>query len=369
MAPLSDMQALRYNPVDKTFKLHSLPVPKIADSVPIRCEDAVKVEVKFAGVCGTDLHIIKDEFANGCTTTMTLGHEFCGLVTEAGENAVKAGIKVGDRVGVDPNRGCFACEFCAKGQVHFCQPKGVHHATGVHMDGGFAKYSIVHYGQTAKLTKGVTYEQGALCEPLSCLLHGWDRLNRFAPDLDSSAKILVLGAGIIGNLWVSLLHFKGFRDVIVSEPSEGRRNIVKSMDLGYTVVSPKEVEELMPKTPLEADVSGVEVIIDCTGFPPALEGAMKWTRRGAVVCVFGCAPPGQQMKICPEEIFNKELTVFGTLVNPHTYGRAVGLAEAMGERYLSYPKLGIKTYSLKDYEVALEALKKAEISKAIFRMD
>ena len=63
----------------------------------------------------------------------------------------------------------------------------------------------------------MTLEQGALCEPMSCILHGWNRLKN-AQKIESHSKVLILGAGIIGNLWMCLLHHFGLRNVIVSEP-------------------------------------------------------------------------------------------------------------------------------------------------------
>ena len=74
--------------------------------------------------------------------------------------------------------------------------------------------------------------KGALCEPLSCILHGWDRLQMVnAPQPDS--KIVIMGAGIIGNLWMCLLHHYGFRDVIVSEPSPIRRKLAAQLGRYY----------------------------------------------------------------------------------------------------------------------------------------
>jgi hypothetical protein len=66
----------------------------------------------------------------------------------------------------------------------------------------------------------------ALTEPLSCISHGWDRI---AP-IPVGSRILILGAGIIGNLWASVLHLQGHRRVIISEPQETRRKL--AMNLG-----------------------------------------------------------------------------------------------------------------------------------------
>ena len=82
--------------------------------------------------------------------------------------------------------------------------------------------------QVFLLPESVSLETGALCEPLSCLLHGWDRLVAIAP-LQPDSRVLVTGGGIIGNLWVSILHYHGVKNVTVSEPAVGRRNITQSL--------------------------------------------------------------------------------------------------------------------------------------------
>ncbi len=96
------------------------------------------------------------------------------------------------------------------------------------------------------------------------------------------------------------------------------------------------------------------------------EAAMAWTRRGAIVMVFGCAPVGKTMKICPEEIFAKELTILGTLVNPYTFSKACGLAANLGPEKLDLGKLGIAVSGLDGYKEGLAKLKAGEISKLMF---
>ena len=69
--------------------------------------------------------------------------------------------------------------------------------------------------------------------------------------------------------------------------------------------------------------------------------------------VFGCAPVGKTMRICPEEIFAKELTILGTKINPFTFPDATNLVANMGSKYIDYEKLGIGVYDLEDYQEAL----------------
>ena len=80
----------------------------------------------------------------------------------------------------------------------------------------------------------MSLETGALCEPLSCLLHGWDRLTAVSP-VQPDSRVLITGAGIIGNLWAAIFHHHGARNVTVSEPAEGRRTITDGLGITLRV--------------------------------------------------------------------------------------------------------------------------------------
>lgn len=71
----------------------------------------------------------------------------------------------------------------------------------------------------------VFFFQGAICEPISCIAHGWDRIS----PVSVGEKILIVGAGIIGNLWAVNLHLQGHRRVTISEPSAPRRQQLKKL--------------------------------------------------------------------------------------------------------------------------------------------
>lgn len=71
--------------------------------------------------------------------------------------------------------------------------------------------------------------------------------------------------------------------------------------------------------------------------------------------------------LCSYQIFMKELKIVGVNINPFAFPRALELVRAMADRYLQYDKLNIRLYELRDYKVALETLRKGEISKAVFK--
>ena len=172
------MQALLYKR-SKNISLINLPSP---DPGP----DEVIIKTAYCGICGTDLHIIAGEAP--AADKVVLGHEFSGTVTDIGSHVSK--IKAGDRVAIDPNNYCGECYYCQKGQVHFCQNI---HPIGIRHNGGWAEYCVVPESQVYILPKNTDAAWGALAEPLSCIVHGWDRIQ----PLNKENSVLLLGEGII----------------------------------------------------------------------------------------------------------------------------------------------------------------------------
>ncbi|KMQ87065.1 sorbitol dehydrogenase [Lasius niger] len=196
-------------------------------------------------------------------------------------------------------------------------------------------------------------QQAVLSEPLSCLAHGWDRLN----PVNVGNKVLVIGAGIIGLLWACLLHLHGLRKTVtISEPQEKRRELAAHFGLDYQVENPTEIKE-------EFDIA-----VDCSGSAPAMEAAISLLGHGGRLCIFGVANPKTKLAIEPFQIYKKELTIVGVNINPYTFLKGLALLQSMSEKYLDYNKLGIKVFSLSQYKEALDALKKGDISKAVFKL-
>ncbi|XP_060533536.1 uncharacterized protein LOC132706296 [Cylas formicarius] len=345
------MEALRFSGSGKKLELVDIPVPRITDP------DQVLIKVAFAGICGTDLHIIAGEFP--CSAqTVTLGHEFSGTVVDVGSDVVN--VKKGDRVSVDPNDGCRCCDHCHNGHPHYCKVGGIQNTIGIYRNGGWATYAVIPAHTVTKLPDSLTLEQGALTEPMSCLSHGWDLL----VPVPVGARILVMGAGIIGNLWVSVLHLQGHKKVTVSEPTPSRLKITERLDTGYDLITPDQLKKNQ-----QADPDYLfDVIIDCSGFCPAIEHAISLLDMGGRLCCFGVAPPHGRISVSPYQLYAKEAKIFAINVNPYSFVKAVGFMEAMGSRYLDYEKLGIKVFKLQDYQEAMELLKKGTIAKAVFRL-
>ncbi|XP_043260078.1 D-altritol 5-dehydrogenase-like [Colletes gigas] len=338
------MEFLSFDVTKKTLALKKAAVPEPKP-------DEVRVRVAYAGICGTDLHIIDGSFPCKKEGFLTLGHEFSGVVDAVGSH-VKS-LKVGQNVVVDPNSGCNTCNYCHGGNYHFCSAGGINHTVGIFRDGGWSTHAIVPESQVHLLPKGIPMHIAALTEPLSCLAHGWDKIN----PVHVGDNVLVIGAGIIGLLWSCLLHLHGLRkSVTISEPQEKRQEMVSKLNLDYEIKRPDQLKE------------GFDLVVDCSGSGPAMEAAVPLLTRGGRLCVFGVASPTAKLTLEPFQIYMKELNIVGVNINPFTFPKGLALLSAMADRYLDYGKLGIKIFPLSEYRDALAALKRGDISKAVFKL-
>lgn len=155
----------------------------------------------------------------------------------------------------------------------------------------------------------------------------------------------------------------------ISEVAERRRSLANGLDIGYQVVHPEVLVNNAKEANLAGDTSwGFDAVVDCTGAPAAIEQAIKWLQCGGKMLVFGCCPKKSSIKIDPHEVYAKELKIIGSHINPFTFPQAIQLVKDMAEKYLNYDKLGIAVFDLPGYQSALDALSRAEISKAVFEL-
>lgn len=175
----------------------SIRVGDVPDPVPR--ERQLVVKVGATGICGTDVHIADGHFPP-TPYPIVPGHEFAGEVVEVGPD-VPGEWKVGERVAVDPSLFCGYCGPCRNGHGNLCANWG---ATGDTVDGAFAEYVAVPSANCYRMPEGLSWQQGALVEPVSCAVHGVRQIG-----VESGEKFLVIGAGTMGLLMQQLLQRAG----------------------------------------------------------------------------------------------------------------------------------------------------------------
>lgn len=285
---------------------------RIVDTtIPVLKDHEVLVQVKACGICGTDVHIFHgDPGAAEVTPPTILGHEFSGVIVEVG-NAVTRWKKE-DRVCVDPNHPCGECDPCRSGVVHFCEHMIGY---GTTMNGGFAQYCAVHESQLYQLADHVSFEQGAMSEPVACCVHGIDLC-----ELHAGSHVVVIGGGMIGLLMIQLARLSGAAAVVCLEPIKEKRDVAKKLGADLTI------------DPLTEDVDAklrpfghIDCVIECVGRTSTIEQAIHIAGYQAIVMMFGLTGPKDEVAIKPFEIFQKELILKSSYINPCTQQRAVDL--------------------------------------------
>ena len=290
-----------------TFETREEPIPSIGAS-------DVLVHVGACGVCGTDVHIYHgDKGSAAVNPPVVLGHEFAGVVEKVGEAVTT--VRVGDHVTVDPNIYCGKCHYCKIGKKQLCT--GLY-AIGVNRNGGFAEYCAVPETQCYQLEKQVPIKYGAMTEPLACCIHGIDRAH-----IVPGNTVCVVGGGAIGLIMVQLAKLSGASRVILSEPVEMRRQIGLQVGADFTV-DPIH-EELPAKIEEYLGVPGVDVVIECVGNTVAVKQAFSAVKRGTTVLLFSVPKTGTFHELSLDDVYQKELTVVGSMINPDTHGRAAAL--------------------------------------------
>ena len=266
-------------------------------------ERQVVVKVGACGICGTDLHIADGHFPP-TPYPIVPGHEFAGEIVELGAG-VPGEWKVGDRVAVDPSLFCGYCGPCRAGRGNLCANWG---ATGDTVDGAFAEYVAVPFSNCYRMPDSMTWEQGALVEPVSCAVHGVRRVG-----VEAGERFLVVGAGTMGLIMQQLLQ-RGGAEVTVVDRNADR--LPRALQLGAHDVG-ADFSELNGEQ--------FDVAVDCTGAAPAIESAFDKVRRGGRLLVFGVAPAEARIALSPFRIYNDEITVVGSMAVLNSFGAALDL--------------------------------------------
>lgn len=274
----------------------------------------VLIRNRAAGVCGTDVHIYNGEKgASPVKPPVVLGHEYSGEIVAVGSGVSR--LVPGDHVTVDPNIYCGSCYPCRIGKKQHCEHMD---AIGVGRDGGFAQYSLVPAEQCFLLSPALSFEAGAMAEPLACCLHGIDRAQIRPGD-----HVYIIGGGTIGLLMVQLAKLSGAATVTLSEPVALRREI--GLQLGADWALAPEDGIFSENAPDDLRSRGADVVIECVGNSHATQRAFDAAARGATVLLFSVPRPDATFPVPMYDIFHKELTILGSFVNPDTHQRAVEL--------------------------------------------
>ncbi len=268
---------------------------------PEPTEDELLVKVMASGICGTDIHIFRGEYLGDYPVIP--GHEFSGVVEAVGGKVTR--FQPGDRVAIEPNIACDNCYHCLNNRHNFCLNW---RAVGVTRPGGMAQF-VTTPEKSAFNIGDLPFEKGAFVEPLSCVLHGVERLE---PEVAS--RIAIFGAGPIGILLMQVLRLKGTAEITVVEVNAARADFAreKGADQIFTNLDDLPNDEF-------------DAVVDATGVIPVMSRCIDFVRCGGKVLLFGVPPAGEKMTLEAFPIFRKGLTILSSFTSLRNSYQALDL--------------------------------------------
>jgi len=303
--------------LDKPMSIGVKQVP-----VPEPKPDEALIQVYCIGICGSDVHYYEHGRIGRYEVKepLILGHELAGIVVQTGDQVTN--VSVGDRVAVEPGVTCGRCAYCKSGRYNLC-PDVVFMATPP-VDGAWAEYVAVRSDFLFKLPDEMSFEEGALLEPLSVGLHAVRR-GRIRPE----DRVLVLGLGPIGLLAIEAAKLSGASQVYGSDVVEFRRDLATRIGAAGVInpLSDDVPERLRELTGGE----GVDLIIETSGNAGAIESSIGYVNRGGRI-VFVGLPTKDAIPVDIGALVDAELDVYGVFRYANTYPAAIRLLQNNGSR-------------------------------------
>ncbi len=254
--------------------------------------EGVRVRVRSAGICGSDLHLIDGPMK----LPHTLGHEFAGELAD------------GTAVAIEPLASCQVCDCCERGDYNLCRV-GATMLLGLGHDGGMAEEVLVPERSVVPLLPGVRVEDACLLEPLAVAVHGLRRV-----DAASGHRIAIIGGGSIGLCAVACARAAGAEVAMVARHGH---QIEAAGQLGAKPVSGE-----------------YDIVVDCAGTSSALDEAVRLARPGGALLLLGTYWDGMQLPgipLCMKEIRIVPSSLYSRRSLSRDFEVAAGIAAARPE--------------------------------------
>ena len=277
---------------------------------PVPGEGEALIRIVTAGICGSDIGAFRG--TNGLVTyPRVIGHELAGVVEKIPEPN-KNGIKVGDRVVVDPYIYCKDCYPCKIGRTNCCTSLKV---LGVHVDGGMAEYFTHPADLLVKLPEDMTWEEAAMAEPLTISLHGVHR-GGFHKD----EYCAIIGAGPIGLVAGMVAQAYGGHAILLDLVQE-RLDFAKSLGIEYVINSGKE--DATQRIGQITNGTMAQQVMECSGANGAIRSTLDYVSNAGRITLTGW--PKKETSIPTDVITKKEIDIRGARTSAGEFEEALEL--------------------------------------------
>lgn len=276
--------------------------------------DEVLVRIDRVGICGSDLHYFQNGENGGNVVEFphVLGHEAAGTVVEVGADVSR--VSADTRVAIEPGKPCHDCSYCdGDDTYHLCEEMS--YLSSPPVDGALTEYIAWPAEYVYPLPDSVSLREGALVEPLSVAMHACDR-----GDVGSGDSVLVTGGGPIGQLVSEVAMARGAETVVLTDVVPSKLELAQSRGVDHAV----DVSNTDPVETIHdhVDERGVDVVLESSGFPGAVETTTDAVRRGGTV-VFVGIPTDPSFPTDIVETISQEYDLKGSFRFSNTYSDAI----------------------------------------------
>lgn len=277
---------------------------------PVPGKGEALIRIVAAGICGSDIGAFRG--TNKLVSyPRIIGHELAGVIEEIPENNPR-GLKVGDRVIVDPYLYCGKCYPCKIGRTNCCTDLKV---LGVHIDGGIAEYYCHPAEMLVRIPDEMGWEQAAMAEPLTIALHGVHR-----GGLKKGEYCVIIGAGPIGLLAGMIAEAYGAHTIMLDLVQE-RLDFAASVGIEYTVNSDKE--DAVQRV---CEITGgtmAHQVMECSGANSAIQMTLELVSNAGRITFTGW--PAKETQIATDVITRKEIDIRGARTSAGEFEEAIQL--------------------------------------------
>lgn len=269
--------------------------------IPVCGPKEVLVKVKACGLCGSDIHGFLDEHSKGRVDGLVMGHEPSGIVEKCGEEAVR--FKKGDRVVINPQFSCGECYACRHSWFNICEEGGIIGSSlRAFHQGAMAEYVVVPEKNLHPLPDKMTFEEGALIEPVANAVHA---VNRAGVKLGD--RVAVVGAGTIGLCMIQAAKAAGAASVAAVDVSDFHLQMAEKCGADILINS----REQEPVEAVKAKFGGIgaDVTFEAVGIGETYRQAALMTRKRGTFVFFGAAKETAEIHLYP--FLHRELNMVG----------------------------------------------------------
>ncbi len=323
-------QAVMTEPGHIEFHDVDWPTPKTGE---------ILMQTRRIGVCGSDIHVYHGLHPY-TPYPVVQGHEVGGVVAAVGAGVT--GLNIGDTITFMPQVTCGECYPCQHGMYHICENLKV---MGFQTGGAAQEYFALPAENVIKLPEGLSLDHAAMIEPIAVTVHALSRGGGA-----EGKRVLVLGAGTIGNLTAQVALASGAASVMITDVSPYKLDKARACGIDYAINTAEQ--DLGEALLASFGPSKADLILECVGVEPTITQAVEHARKGTTIVVVGVF--GQKPRVDLGLVQDRELSLVGTLMYQQAdYERAVALV-ASGAMHLD--EMITHRFAFADYPAAYEAI-------------